>query len=136
MTRALADTNLFLRLLVNDHQHHTRAVELFRKVLQRHLRLIWPAVVFVEVIHVLKSPKLYARDRSEIAALLEPLTAMRGLQMERREVARRALELFASTRLDIAHAWVAARAQLGAIRSICTFDDDFGHIQGIERLNP
>ena len=46
MTIALADTNLFLRALVNDHEYHQKAIAVFDKARSKQLRLVWPSVIF------------------------------------------------------------------------------------------
>ena len=75
MTIALVDTNLFLRALVNDHEHHQKAIAIFDKARSKQHRLVWPSVIFVEVIHALKTSKFYDLGRAEIAALfLAPKT--------------------------------------------------------------
>ena len=65
MTTAIADTNLFLRAFIADHEHHTKAKAIFAKVKSGQLCLIWPSVIFVEVVHALKIPKYYNLERQE-----------------------------------------------------------------------
>ena len=136
MTIALADTNLFLRALVNDHEHHQKAVAVFDKTKSKQLRLVCPSVIFVEVIHALKASKFYNLDRAEIAALLTPYLKLPGLKLEEPEVAERALSIFAGTKLDIADAWLVAKARQGRVKHIYSFDRDFKHVSGIEWIEP
>ena len=136
MTIALADTNLFLRALVNDHEHHQKAIAIFDKARSKQIRLVWPSVIFVEVIHALKASKFYHLDRTEIAALLTPYLKLPGLRLEEPEVTERALSIFAGTKLDIADAWLIAKAQQGKVKQIYSFDKDFKNVHGIEWIEP
>lgn len=85
---------------------------------------------------MLTSKRLYNVPRTDIADLLAPFFQLPCLKIEERAVAERALTLFASTALDLADAWLVAKAQLGKIKRICSFDNDFQAISGIQWLNP
>ena len=137
MTTALADTNLFIRFLTEANPSDESPTQhLFQQVHAKQLTLIWPTVVLAEVVFVLTSKRLYHVPRTEIADLLSPFFKLPCLKIEERAVAERALAIFASTALDLVDAWLVAKAQLGKIKTICSFDTDFQAVSGIHWLNP
>ena len=137
MTTAYADTNLFIRFLTDPNAIvESPAFSLFRQVKAKEVTLIWSAVVFAEVIFVLTSKRLYNVPRGEIADLLAPFFKLPGLKIEDRVVAEHALTVFVSTKLDLADAWLIAKAQLGRVKTICSFDTDYEAVPGIQWMNP
>ena len=137
MTTALADTNLFVRFLTEANPTgESPTARLFGQVQAKQLTLIWSTVVFAELVFVLTSKRLYNVPRANIADLLAPFFKLSCLKIEERAVAERAVALFASTSLDLVDAWLVAKAQLGKIKTICSFDTDYEDIFGIQQLNP
>ena len=137
MMTALADTNLFVRFLTEPNSSaESPTLRLFQQVQAKQITLIWPAVVLAEVVFVLTSKRLYNVPRADIAALLAPFFKLSCLKIEERSVAERALTIFASTSLDLADAWLVAKAQLGKIKTICSFDTDYQAMSGIQWMNP
>ena len=137
MMTAYADTNLFIRYLTHSNTAiESPALKLFQQVKAKEVTLIWSTVIFAEVIFVLTSKRLYNVPRVEIADLLAPFFKLPCLKIEDQGVAEQALMIFTSTTLDLADAWLVAKAQLGRVKTICSFDTDYGHISGVQWLNP
>jgi len=58
------------------------------------------------------------------------------LKLEEPGLAERALGIFVTTTLDIADAWLIAKARSGKVNTICSFDQDYRQIPGIELMKP
>lgn len=109
----LLDANAILRYLLLDNEEQARAV---REAVERGAETV--PEVLCECVYVLQG-KVYGFSRPEISralsALLEDVECERGASM------LRALEVYASTRLDFVDCILAAMAEVEG-RDVLTFD--------------
>lgn len=131
---AYADANLIIAFLAGrQHPFHVAAVAMMERMDRGEVRLIVTPIVVAEVIW--SAPSALGRPRGEAAALLLDVLESDGFEVLERAVVRRALEfLVAHPRLDLADAYLAARALTIGPPTIVSFDVDLDAIGGVERL--
>lgn len=130
MSSVLIDTNVVLRLLLNDHSpHHTRAVALFEAAERGELRLVLPTEVLMELIYVLDS--FYGQTRAQVVAQVESLLLHSGIKLLEDRVVHDAIERFRSTKIDLADCLLAARG-VASNHPIASFDKHMKKFEDIE----
>jgi predicted nucleic-acid-binding protein len=96
-----ADTNVLVRFLTQDDPGQAAKVNaLMAESEARDERLFASNVVVCELVWVLESA--YKLDKAEIAAALEQMLATRQLEFEDRDLLRRALSDYRTSRADFA----------------------------------
>lgn len=137
MNDPFVDTDVLIRLLTNDDaRKQAEAVALFEQVEAGNLRISAPDTVIADAVYVLSSPRLYRVPRAEVAALLIPLVRLPGFNVQNRHAVIRALEIFASTRLDFGDALIVASMEEAGSTTLYSYDRDFDRVPGIERQTP
>ncbi len=132
--RALIDSNLVIRHLVQDHPSHARAAsKLFDACDQGTITLVLLQSVLSECVFVLES--FYKHPRTEIARVLMQLISSPGIEMKDREILLNALERYGRTKVHFVDCTLAAYA---AHRNwpIASFDSDFKRFAGVRILKP
>lgn len=112
MSKILVDTNVVLRYLLNDNEEQARIA----KELIEGGAFLLPTVL-METSHVLRT--FYEIDRQNIATQL--LIVLDCVEMERKNVMIRAVEIFAETKLDFVDCILAAYRELENVE-VFTFD--------------
>jgi predicted nucleic-acid-binding protein len=83
------DTNVLVRFLVDDDaEQHRQVVSFIGRALARESILLVPSIVLVETVWVLR--RSYRLTRTEIAAVLHRLLAVRQLELDARDGVMRA----------------------------------------------
>ncbi len=114
MTDRFVDTDILIRMLTgNDPDKQAASVSLFGQVASGDITVAAPESVVADAVHVLSSPRLYALFRDRVRQLLTPLVRLTSFHGRNRCEVLRALDLFATTRLDFGDALVAAMEQDG-----------------------
>ena len=131
------DTNIILRYLLRDDPTKAeRCFALFQQLKRKEISLITSEAVIAEVVYVLVSRNLYNQPRSNIRAFLLPIINLPSLKIPYRRALIRALDLFAHSNLDFEDALTVAHMERMKITTVVSYDQDFDHIQGIQRREP
>ncbi len=126
------DTNVILRYLTRDDQAEAqRCYELFQRVKRKEIELVTSESVLAEVVYVLSSRSLYNQPRENIRALLLPIVSLAALKIPNRRTFLRALEYYASTRLDFEDALSIAHMERLKIDTLVSYDEDFGRVSDL-----
>ncbi|MBR6712280.1 MAG: PIN domain-containing protein [Selenomonadaceae bacterium] len=112
MNKLWVDTNVVLRYLLRDNEEHAQVA----KELIEGGAFLLPEVL-METSHVLRS--FYEVDRQNIATQL--LIVLDWVEMERKAVMIRAVEIFAKTKLDFVDCILVAYHELENVE-VFTFD--------------
>lgn len=111
------DTNVLLRLLVEDDERQTREAHAF---VRSAGRVFVSHVVVVEASWVLSSA--YGLSRKQLARTIELVLKTDVFAIERRELLVEALALFESSSADFADCVIAATARAANELPLATFD--------------
>ena len=115
------DTNLLVRLLVNDDTAQAAKVETWLGKKASPARPAWvDHVVLCELTWVLERSYIY--PRSDVNACIAALLNHKSLKVESPELVRQALALYASQSADFSDYLLAARAQAAGYASVLTLD--------------
>ena len=115
------DTNLLVRLLVNDDTAQAAKVEAWLGKQASPARPAWvDHVVLCELAWVLE--RSYNYPRNDVNACIAALLNHKSLKVESPEMVRQALTLHASQSADFSDDLLAARAQAAGYSTVLTFD--------------
>jgi predicted nucleic-acid-binding protein len=124
------DTNILIRLLLDDDSQQTETVVRF---IDQQLSEAGPgwvaAIVIVELIWVME--RTYGRSRAEISASLRNLLDAREIRIEHDVLLREALALPAE---GIADALIHLIGKAAGCSHTVTFDQRFARLPGVELL--
>ena len=130
--KAVIDTNLLVRYLINDDQKKAEAVDnLLDRAAKGEVRIIVPSVVIAELVWVLES--FYQLKADAILELAEAIINTSGLDVTDKSTIISALRLYRSKNIDFIDAWIIEFAKERGVKTIYTFDKrHFRDIEGIE----
>jgi predicted nucleic-acid-binding protein len=121
--RRLADTNLIIRFLVEDHAKHAQvAAGLFAAADRSEIVLAVHPTVLAECVFVLES--FYECPRGDIASVLSRLISSPGVEIGNAAVYRDALDRYGRTKCHFVDCILAATAA-AEDSPVATFDEDF-----------
>lgn len=118
-----ADTNFYLRFILQDNQRQARLAEsYFKRAKEKKLRIVFTTEVILEMAFVLKSNYSYAREI--IARYLSALVSTSYLEVRDRDIWIKTLDVYPSTNLDLLDVFLfyKSRNEGGKVLS---FDYDF-----------
>lgn len=129
------DTNILLRYFTRDDEEKAAAALSLLLRVQRGVEEVAtsPLVIFETVFTLQRS---YHVSKEQVRALVEPLIALRGLRLPQKNLYQRALELYATSPLSFADAFNVAYMEQQGLTEVYSWDTDFDHVQGIERVEP
>jgi predicted nucleic acid-binding protein len=131
------DTDVIIRLLTGDDpKKQAAASTLFERVEQGQLTIAAPDTVIADAVFVLSSPKLYHVSRVELKELLTPLVRLPHFRVQNQQSVLRALEIYASTKLDFGDTMIIASMEQQGSRTLYSYDTDFDRCQDITRQAP
>ncbi len=114
MTQPFIDTDVIIRLLTGDDlKKQAAATVLFEKMEKGLLTVVAPDTVIADAVFVLSH-----------------------FRVQNRTCILRALELYASTKLDFGDTLIIASMEEQNSHILYSYDNDFDHIQGITRREP
>lgn len=122
------------RYLTNDDPdmaRHSRG--LLKEAESGGLALVDSESVVVEVVQVLSSPKLYNLSREKVAQAVSAILGLKGLRAPGKQTYLRALDLWATSRVDFVDALTVAHMERQKIGTIASFDRDFDRFASINR---
>lgn len=126
---AAADSNVLLRLLLEDDDEQARAARAFQRI---HAPLFVSHLVLAEASWVLTSG--YGFTREKLRAVLEMLVDTDGIALQEPEVVQAALASFRSSRADFSDCLILAVAESAAMAPLATFDQKLGKLPGARKL--
>jgi len=134
MKTIFVDTNIFLRLYLNDiPEQAKRAKRIFKQAEQGKVLLTTNALVIFECNYALD--RLYGKHKTEVVKLLNTLLDTPGLYLEQHDVMREALQLFTSHSVGFVDAYNVAWGRAHKVSHIFSFDKDFKKIPGIKLIS-
>lgn len=137
MSDPFIDTDVIIRLLTRDDvRKQAQAAALFKQVETGTLALEAPDTVIADAVYVLASPRLYARSRVEIQAMLTPLVRLAGFRVRQKRALLRALEIYGTTHLGFGDAMILSTIERRGSQTLYSYDRGFDHIRGITRVEP
>lgn len=137
MSKAVfADTNLFLRYLMNDDPQQADAVEkVLRKAASGEFKLIANPLIMAEIVWVLE--KAYELDRFTIRKSIFAIVNTPGIEIDAADLVTAAIDIYASKNIDFVDAFSACWMQARNIDAVYTFDQrHFSRIKTITVLVP
>jgi uncharacterized protein len=137
VTQPFIDTDVIIRFLTGDDPgKQAAATALFEQVEQGLLSVQAPDTVIADAVYMLSSPRLYHIARSAIQEMLAALVRLPQFHVQNRLSVLRALDLYASTRLDFGDTLIIASMEQQGSHLLYSYDTDFDHIEGITRREP
>src|SRR5579859_29195 len=137
MTQPFIDTDVIIRLLTGDDpDKQAAAAHLFEQVEQGLLAIQAPDTVIADAVYVLSSPRLYHLARSDIRDMLTDLVRLSQFHIQNRWSVVRALDLYASTKLDFGDTLIIASMEQQGSHLLYSYDKDFDRIESITRQEP
>lgn len=129
-----ADTNLFIRWLLNDDHAQADAVARLFKHAEKTNDPIWVTdIVIAEVVWVLQ--RLFRLKPPQVAQMVEPILAAPMFDIENRDRLMTAMELFSAHGVDYIDCYVAAAALEKGLAGVASFDADFDRLP-VRRITP
>ncbi|HIP27841.1 MAG TPA: PIN domain-containing protein [Sulfurovum sp.] len=120
--KILLDTNVIIRLLMQDNEEHYKIVQSFFVALEageKHAILL--DIIIGEVVYVLKS--YYKQDKKYIIDRLKLLVQYENLEVYNRAIIIEALEVYEKRNIDFADAMLCAKKNLEGYE-VMSFDKD------------
>ena len=124
MQKLLVDTNVVLRYLLNDNE---KQAQIAKELIEGGAFLL--PEVLMETSHVLRT--FYEVDRQKISAQL--LIVLDLVDMERKNIMIRAVEIFAETKLDFVDCILVAYRELENVQ-VFTFDKKLNNVLKREEI--
>lgn len=130
----VADTNILLRLMLQDDaQQSTRVSQFLAAAERKGSKVYVPQVVLQECLWVLQA--VYGLPRERIVEQVDGLLNMSVLQLEEAARIRRALHFFSSHSIDFVDAYIAGVSEQAGFSGALSFDKDLGKL-GIHGVRP
>jgi predicted nucleic-acid-binding protein len=126
------DTNVLIRIFTRDDPDQLAAAHrLFRSLTPR--QPAWISIAnLMEIEWVLRSR--YGYDRSDVARIIEDLTALPSIVIEQHDTAAYALTLYRTSKADFGECMIAASARSAGCTKVVTFDKTAARDLGMELL--
>ncbi len=124
------DTNVLVRHLTGTPSDQARRATRF---LAEHEGLVLQPLVAAELVYVLES--VYEVPRPAVAGLLRAVLAHPPLEVVDHGALLRATELYETTGIHFAEAWLAAKAEQADGR-VASFDRALDRVPSITRIEP
>lgn len=134
--RRMIDTNIVIRYIVGDGGDHAeRARALFHNAAEGNTVLVIPEVVFIEIVHVLRS--YYRHGRADICKALRLLLSLPGVATTTPvSILKRGLENYEAINAPWPDALIAAHALGEVMPEVYSFDTHLGKFAGITIITP
>lgn len=126
------DTNLLIRLAMQDDPIQCAKVDLFLASLSRQEVGFISLVTLIESVWVLE--KRYNLPKSDIALFIQELLDAPELTMERAEAVSQALQRFRAATADFADCLIERSGALAGCRETVTFDRDASRFAGMRLI--
>jgi len=126
------DTNIFLRLIVEDgSSQHKEAEKIFLEASENKFHLFTSVIVFFEIYWVLTS--FYKKNKKEVSDILENILEMSFVEIADRKIIDRAVSYFKNHNLELEDCYNLFYTLENKSSGILTFDkklkNNFDRIQ-------
>jgi predicted nucleic acid-binding protein len=128
---AFVDTNVLVRHLTGDPPELAARATAF---LQTRTELLLTDLVAAEVVDVLES--FYEAPRADVAVAMRSLVAFDSVVCVDPAVLLRAVEVYATDRVDFAEAYLVACAESTGVGRIASFHRSIDRVGTVERVEP
>ena len=129
----LVDTNIILRLLLNDSPILSpKARIIFEKITRGELKTFISLLTTSEVIFTLE--RSYRIPKVEITKSLSQIFKLTNLTVEKQELVEQAFVYYLDKNISFPDAYHAALMQKKKVKQIYSFDSDFDKFPQIKRL--
>lgn len=109
MKNVILDTNVFIRLFLDDIPTQTKAVEqLFQEAKEKKKKLLVPQIVLFEIAFTLE--KYYGFPKQIVLEKLKAIIVAEYLSIQNREVFKKAITLFTGQSISLADCFVLCYA--------------------------
>lgn len=126
------DTNLLLRLLLNDHAQQARqAEELLQRAVAAGERVLLPDIVLCEMEWVLES--VYGLARADVLQTLRRLFASDEFEFANRAAVGAAIQHYEAGKADFSDYLIGESASLAGASVTYTFDRELARAPGFSR---
>lgn len=126
MKKLYADTNTFLRFLLQDNLEQARvAAEKFTLAKEKKLKIIVISEVIPELAYVLSG--VYKLSRVEAAQQINHLINTPYFEIEQKDIWSKAMEIYPQVKIDVVDIFLAVKANQAA-GEVFSFDQDFKKI--------
>ena len=131
-----ADTNLFLRYLMNDDSEQADAVEhVLKQAKDGAFQLIANPLIIAEIVWVLE--KVYDLDRLAIRKSILAIVNTPGIEIDAANLVSSAVDIYASENIDFVDAFSVSWMKDQKIDAVYTFDKrHFSRVDSITVLIP
>ena len=137
MSDSFVDTDVLVRFITGDDPtKHAAADALCLRVATDEIAIAAPESVIADTVYVLSSPRLYAMSRDRVRQALVPLLGLPSFRVRNRREVLRALDLYATTRLDFSDALLVAAMEQEGVGDLYAYDTHCDRIAGITRPEP
>lgn len=126
----LLDTNILVRHLTGEPNAQAKRATRF---LAEAERLVLPSLIVAELVHVLES--VYDTPRPAICAAVRAVLAHPPITADEHDVILRTVELYETTPLHFADAYLAARAE-ASDGQVASLDRALDRLKTITRVSP
>jgi len=134
---AFIDTDVIVRFVTGDDPVKMQATtKLFSAVAAGQQSLLYPVTTIADALYVLTSKRLYRLDRPTAAMALLELLDLPHFRVTDRLVIRRALKIYAQTRLDFGDVMLIAAMEDADIPTPYSYDHDFDRFPWLMRQEP
>ena len=136
MNKAFLDTSALLRLLVKDDEKKMNAViALLQNAGKQGSYFSVLPVTMLEIVWVLE--KVYKLDRRAVREFVEAIINTPQLKVEKEEVFRKALQIYAEKNVKFADAVMGYWGLSNGLSTVFTYDEKhFKRIDGLEVKKP
>jgi predicted nucleic acid-binding protein len=138
VSTAFVDTDVIIRFLTGDDPvKQAAARRLFGRAGMEDPRLVVPHTVVADAVYVLRSPRLYRYQKSEIAEMLIDLLSQPGFDLADRQAMLDALDLYGEfNKLDFSDALIIAMIWSDGPSLLYSYDTDYDTFPEINRREP
>lgn len=131
------DTNIFLRLILNDKPKWSSACrKLFLKIKKGELESITTDLVVAEVIFILQKQTKVPFTRTEIAKVLLPLLTLTHLHTPSQKYWEMIFFIFIQKNVDFIDAYNMIVMQVTGVEKAYSYDRDFDKAGILKRIEP
>jgi len=120
MKQIIADTNVYLRFLLDDVKEQVEVSEkLFRKASQKRIEIVVPQIVVFEIQFALD--KYYGFSRGDMVEKIETILSADFLKVEERSVFLKCLTIYKENKISFVDSFLSAKAHAGKME-LFSFD--------------
>ncbi len=126
MTEIIADTNIFLRLILEDNPKQADEAErLFKKAKKKEIKLYIPQIVIFEIEFALS--KYYKFPKNQVIDKLDAIVAVPYFSVQDGTIFRMALKIYQEKSISLVDCFLIASCQINRSK-LFTFDQNLAKL--------